>query len=136
MRPLIPLLILAALAACNAPERSAAPAVPATTADEQVEAAITVPVEPEIPPPLPTDKPAVPGIPLDRLIGLEDDMVTALIGQPALREDRAPAVVWVYEASTCRFGLLLYPDLETSDRTVLSYETDQPDSCTADMVMP
>ncbi len=61
-------------------------------------------------------------------------MVAALIGQPDMREDRAPAVVWIYEASACRFGLLLYPDLETSHRTVLSYETDQPDGCAADMV--
>ena len=136
MRQLIALLILASLAACATQQTPVTPAVPAATGDEQADVAIMAPDEPEILPPLPAERPALPTIPLDSLVGLEDDMVAALIGEPDRREDRAPATVWIYQASACRFGLLLYPDLETNRRTVLSYETDDAAGCSADMVQP
>jgi len=121
------------LAACTQAQREAAPADPDLAATQPVVTATTVPEETS-PPPLPAEKPAAPRIPLDELIGMEDEAVMALIGPPDLRQDRAPAIAWVYDNTGCPFGLLLYPDLETNRRTVLSYETDDPDSCAAAMV--
>lgn len=87
-------------------------------------------------PPLPSEKPDLPSIALEDLIGLEDDVIVAMIGEPNLRQNRAPATLWIYEYGACRFGLLLYPDLESDRRTVLSYETDGDASCSARMVAP
>jgi len=120
------------LAACTQAQQGTAPADPAVT--QTVVTTTTVPEETSPPPPLPAEKPAAPRISLDDLIGMEDEAVMALIGPPDLRQDRAPAIAWVYDNAGCPFGLLLYPDLETNRRTVLSYETDDPDSCAAAMV--
>jgi hypothetical protein len=136
MSRLTAVLLFVLLGACSQAQHVAAPSVPEPSEAEPIAETTALPEEEIAVPPLPAEKPETPKIAIDDLIGLQDDMVTALIGQPALREDRAPAVVWVYEASACRFGLLLYPDLESNHSTVLSYETEQPDACAADMVKP
>lgn len=125
-----------ALAACSQAQHATAPALPAPALPEEPAAvAMAVPEEAPAQPPTPGEKPEMPSVPLDDLIGMEDEAVMALIGAPNRREDRAPATAWIYDSSGCAFGLLLYPDLETNRRTVLSYETDDPGSCTAPMVL-
>ena len=108
-----------------------------TVVPESVEVPAPEPEAPEVPaPPLPAEKPSAPGITLDDLIGMNDEAVLAIIGEPDLRQDRAPAVAWIYDGAGCRFGLLLYPDLETDRRTVLSYETEDSATCAVPMVTP
>jgi len=62
--------------------------------------------------------------------------VLAVLGQPSLREDRSPGVAWVYDGTDCRFRLLLYPDIETNKRTVLSVETESDSPCSARLTRP
>lgn len=97
--------------------------------------------EPEAmtPPPVPSDKPEAPPLPavaLDDLVGIEDSHVLALLGNPARTQDRAPGVAWIYDGIDCRFGLLLYPDIESNKRTVLSVETEGDGPCSARLAQP
>lgn len=136
MHRVVLVLTCLVLAACSQAQHATAPVSPAPDLpDEPASVAMAVPEDVTEPPPTPGEKPEMPGVPLDDLIGMEDEAVMALIGEPSRREDRAPATAWIYDSSGCAFGLLLYPDLETNRRTVLSYETDDPGSCTAPMVL-
>ena len=134
MRQLIPLLILASLAACTSHQTPSVPAAPAGSVGLPGDEAAAIPGEPEALPPLPAERPALPSIPLEDLVGMEEESVLALIGDPDLRQDRAPARAWTYQGAACSFVLLLYPDLETNRRIVLSYEATNPEACSALMV--
>lgn len=132
---LVPICLM--FAACAQPQHATAPEIPTVDPSLKAEPAPepTAEVDAEMPPPpLPPEKPDTPSIALEDLVGLQDDVVVAMIGEPDLRQNRAPAMAWIYERGACRFGLLLYPDLETDRRTVLSYETDGDASCSAQMV--
>lgn len=136
MHRIVLVLTCLALTACSQAQHATAPALPdPAPSEESAPVVMAVPEEAPAQPPTPGEKPAMPGVPLDDLIGMEDEAVKALIGEPNRREDRAPATAWIYDGTGCAFGLLLYPDLETNRRTVLSYETDEPGSCTAPMVL-
>lgn len=125
-------LLILALAACETAPLATVPDAtddesrPAESAEETGAQETVVKV-----PPLPSEKPAIPSLPLKDLVGIEGSEVLALLGQPRLREDRSPGVAWIYDGTDCRFGLLLYPDLETNRRIVLSVETDGGPSCSA-----
>lgn len=129
--------LLLALAACNTAPLATAPNVaPVEVPQDTASAAEPVAVAP---PPVPSDKPEAPPLPaleLDELVGVEDSQVLALLGDPALTQDRAPGVAWIYEGIGCRFGLLLYPDIETNKRTVLSVETEDDRPCSARLAQP
>lgn len=130
-------VVALALVACSRPDHATAPDTPVPTVEPIVTEAAAL--EPEIPatlPPLPSDKPEVPSLPLSELVGMDDSQVLAVLGQPDRREDRSPGVAWVYDGTGCRFGLLLYPDLETDKRTVLSVETEGDGPCSARMATP
>lgn len=127
------------MAACStAPTATVSDDDAAAGNDATLEATV-VPEVPDSPPPLPSDKPEAPAlatIPLEDLVGVGDSQVLAMLGEPDLTEDRAPGVAWIYEGANCRFSLLLYPDLETNTRTVLSVETDGDAPCSAHMAQP
>jgi hypothetical protein len=65
---------------------------------------MTAPVDNGEHPVLDTD--AVPGP--ERLIGLDEDGVAALLGQPAFKRRDPPAQVWQYSDRTCILDLFLY----------------------------
>lgn len=135
---LLVLPLLLALAACNGAPRATAPDVATAEAPAEAQTAATAP-EAAAPPPVPSDKPEVPPLPavaVDELVGVEDSQVLALLGDPALTEDRAPGMAWIYDGIGCRFGLVLYPDLETNKRTVLSVETENDGPCSALLAQP
>ena len=135
---ILALPLLLALAACNTPPLATAPDVTPLEVPQDNASASTAP-EAVTPPPVPSDKPEAPPQPavaLDELVGAEDSQVLALLGDPALKEDRAPGVAWIYDGIDCRFGLLLYPDIETNKRTVLSVETESDGPCSARLAQP
>lgn len=126
-------LICLAVAACGQTRTATVPeaAVAPAAQDEAVEEASLSAEAAVVPPPVPSEKPTVPTVALDELVGLDEDMVVAMIGEPHLRENRAPATAWIYDQGSCRFGLLIYPDLESDRRLVLSYETEDDRTCPA-----
>jgi hypothetical protein len=54
---------------------------------------------------------------------LSEAQALTLLGEPAFRQDRPPARVWVYEAAECRLELAFYLDVSGSGFHVLSHKT-------------
>jgi len=78
---------------------------------------------PNQPPPAPAPALAEePGLDPRRLIGLSFAQMAALLGQPALQEERPPARAWAYNAATCVLTIFFYPDIATREFRALTYE--------------
>ncbi len=79
-------------------------------------------------PPLPRRKPKViPELTLTdvdprRLVGLDFDGTKALLGDPAVRMDQAPAKVWAYAGGGCMFNVFFFPSLDDQVFRVLAVE--------------
>jgi len=84
------------------------------------------------PPPLPARKPEVPreavaavevpDMDPDKLVGLDFERTTALLGEPALLIEEPPAKIWAYNGSSCVLHVFFYPKVGGSDFRVLTYE--------------
>jgi len=94
------------------------PPPPALPAPEPLPGRLFADRFPDVPPP-----PAVePGLDPHRLIGLSFTQMAALLGQPALQEERPPARAWTYNAATCVLTIFFYPDIATREFRALTYE--------------
>jgi len=65
--------------------------------------------------------PAPDAVPI-KLIGLDENELTALLGAPNEREDQAPGKLWRYRLANCTLTVSLYPELRTLTFRALSYE--------------
>lgn len=118
------LLVLAGCSGMNQREIATAP-TPTPSAPVREE-----PQEPAIeavdPLPLPTRKPdnLAKRTELDpeRLIGLSTFQTEAMLGIPALQDERPPAKVWTYNAKACVLSIFFYPDINTRVFQALTYE--------------
>jgi hypothetical protein len=89
-------------------------------------------------PPPPPHKPATPASPavvrvpeapepepssgFDRLIGLDQPQLTAVLGEPAKRADAPPATIWRYVGQACELEVYFYFDLQSQAMRALHYE--------------
>lgn len=70
-----------------------------------------------------------PGVlPPIRLIGLDRNATTALLGAPAAQRQVAVARVWDYRAPDCRLAVYFYLDTGRNDFYALHYEIDGPEA--------
>ena len=72
-------------------------------------------------PPVPATKPAA-GVHPEFLVGADQHQILDILGEPERREERSPAIAWIYHNGPCRLDLLLYPDLETDRWIALAYQ--------------
>jgi len=87
---------------------------------------------PDTPPPrLPDTAPSRPPEPLppprasgsfDRLIGLDQAHMVALLGAPRQRAESAPATIWRYIGRQCELDVYFYLDLQSQTLRALHYE--------------
>lgn len=106
---------------------------------EQQEAAV-----PSLPPPPPRKPPPpVPGLArlpepaepartpsagFDRLIGLDQPHLSALLGEPRQRAEAPPATIWRYFGQACELDVYFYFDLQSQAMRALHYEIRSHDS--------
>ncbi len=121
------LLTAVALAGCVAPpaqERRAADAASPSRKDA-VAAIAQAPRQqaalPPVPVPPPRERQAGVVAP-ERLVGLGEADVRALIGEPASVREEAPALVWRYASAGCGLEVFFYMDLASQTFRALSYE--------------
>lgn len=76
------------------------------------------------PPPPATHEPVPPPL---RPVGLDEETLKNLLGQPSASRDEAPARVLSFRRSECALNLTLYPDVETRVFRTLSYEVTSDD---------
>ena len=102
----------------------------------QQEAVNTLPPPPprKPPPPAPTavapvpvrlpepTTPAAPASGFDRLIGLDQPRLTALLGEPRQRAEAPPATIWRYLGQACELDVYFYFDLQSQAMRALHYE--------------
>jgi len=105
-------------------------------APEQQEAVNTLPPPPprKPPPPAPAvvapvpvrlpepTAPATPASGFDRLIGLDQPRLTALLGEPRQRAEAPPATIWRYFGQACELDVYFYFDLQSQAMRALHYE--------------
>lgn len=102
------------------------------TAAQAAEAAGVVPT-----PPPPDPKPEIPAQTAPEqlakapsshdprvLIGLDFDQASRLLGDPALREDKPPAKLWLFTGNSCSMRVFFYPTLGDTTYRVLTYEVE------------
>ena len=106
---------------------------------EQQEAAVpSLPAPPprKPPPPVPglarlpePSEPArTPSGGFDRLIGLDQQHLTALLGEPRQRAEAPPATIWRYLGQACELDVYFYFDLQSQAMRALHYEIRSHDS--------
>ncbi len=102
-------------------------------------------VAPSLPPPPPPRKPPppMPGLArlpepsepdrtppggFDRLIGLDQPHLTALLGEPRQRAEAPPATIWRYFGQACELDVYFYFDLQSQAMRARHYEIRSHDS--------
>ena len=108
------------------PDQGATPA-PTAPANEDVPvvAPVTKPVaKPK--PPVAARPPVVvkKSIEPQSLVGLGEEEMNRLLGQPRDVRNDPPAMVWNYAAGTCKLDLFFYLDLKSQDFRALAYSFD------------
>lgn len=78
------------------------------------------------PPPAPAPVPEPASPPL-RPVGMDEETLKNLLGQPSASRDETPARVLSYRRSECALNLTLYPDVESRVFRTLSYEVTSDD---------
>lgn len=89
-------------------------------------------------PPPPPRKPSTPANPavirlpeapepepstgFDRLIGLDQPQLAAILGEPTKRADAPPATIWRYVGQACELEVYFYFDLQSQAMRALHYE--------------
>jgi hypothetical protein len=71
--------------------------------------------------PAPAPEPAAPAG-LDRLIGLDQTQLAALLGEPRQTAESPPATIWRYIAEACDLDVYFYLDLQSQAMRALHYE--------------
>lgn len=81
----------------------------------------------------PAPEPARPEpVALPNLIGLDENQLTAALGAPVGREERAPGKVWHYRVANCRVAVSLFPEVHTMKFRSLAYEVTSDESAADD----
>lgn len=116
------ILMAVLMAACETPGE-------APTAEDVETADAETAADPEPSPPV-TEEAAVPPEPVidddpDRLIGLEPDALSALLGQPELIRRESPAQVWQYRGAGCVFDVVLYQEAASTRVTYVEARDDK-----------
>jgi hypothetical protein len=57
-----------------------------------------------------------------RLLGMEQDRLESLFGQPAVQRNEQQAQFWRYSLGRCQLDVFLYPDPKTGRREVAYYD--------------
>ena len=57
-----------------------------------------------------------------RLLGMEQDRVHDIFGQPAVQRNEQQAQYWRYSLGSCQLDVFLYPDPRTGRREVAYYD--------------
>jgi hypothetical protein len=112
-----------ALAACELPQQAAKEEPPAAqpAAADHVTATASVPEAPSAKPPPPGAPPPKPSVEPQSLVGLGEDEITRMLGEPRAVRNDPPAMVWNYAVDECRFDLFFYLDLKSQDFRALAY---------------
>jgi hypothetical protein len=66
--------------------------------------------------------PVAPASGFDRLIGLDQTRLTALLGEPRQRAEAPPATIWRYLGQACELDVYFYFDLQSQAMRALHYE--------------
>jgi hypothetical protein len=66
--------------------------------------------------------PTAPASGFDRLIGLDQPRLTALLGEPRQRAEAPPATIWRYLGQACELDVYFYFDLQSQAMRALHYE--------------
>jgi hypothetical protein len=83
------------------------------------------PPAPVVPVPVRLPEPPAPAAPVsgfDRLIGLDQPRLTALLGEPRQRAEAPPATIWRYLGQACELDVYFYFDLQSQAMRALHYE--------------
>lgn len=110
-------------AAATSPSVRAAAAVRAAPEPAKPVKRPAVVVKPPPPPPA-TAEPVPPPL---RPVGLDEETLKNLLGQPSASRDETPARVLSFRRNECALNLTLYPDVETRVFRTLSYEVTSDD---------
>lgn len=125
LRVLKPWLVVATvtlLAACELPNQKAEKPEPqATSAAQSDDANTTVASRPEAKPKPPPPPPPKPSMEPQTLVGLGEEEVTRMLGEPREVRNDPPAMVWNYAVNECRLDLFFYLDLKSQDFRALAY---------------
>ena len=70
--------------------------------------------------PIPLRMPDLP--PEVRLLGMEQDRLQSLFGQPSVQRSEQQAQFWRYSLGRCQLDVFLYPDPKTGRREVAYYD--------------
>lgn len=110
-----------ALAACELSQQAPKdePAPPPAAEDNGTVTA-SVPEAPSAKPP-PGAPPPKPSIEPQSLVGLGEEEITRMLGEPREVRNDPPAMVWNYAINECRFDLFFYLDLKSQDFRALAY---------------
>jgi hypothetical protein len=93
------------------PHKPPTPGAPGPPGAPATPAVVRLPDAPEPPPP--------GGF--DRLIGLDQPQLTAVLGEPVKRADEAPATIWYYTGQACDLDVYFYFNLESQAMRALHY---------------
>jgi hypothetical protein len=72
------------------------------------------------PPPIPPPPPK-PSMEPQALVGLGEEEITRMLGEPREVRNDPPAMVWNYVVNECRLDLFFYLDLKSQDFRALAY---------------
>lgn len=94
---------------------------PAPVAEDNGAATASVPAPPLAKPAPPVAPPPKPSIEPQSLVGLGEEEITRMLGEPREVRNDPPAMVWNYAVNDCRFDLFFYLDLKSQDFRALAY---------------
>ncbi|MFV3129081.1 hypothetical protein [Niveispirillum sp. KHB5.9] len=116
----------AAPAATSKPQATAQAAPPpAAPSKPEAQKPVKRVAGPKPPPAVPVE--TAPPAPSLQPIGLNEEALQKLLGQPSAIRDETPAKVLSFRRSECALNLTLYPDVETRVFRTLSYEVTSDD---------
>jgi hypothetical protein len=113
------------LAACELPnqgqqaDKSETQATSAASSDDSNTVASRPEAKPK-PAPVPPPPPK-PSMEPQALVGLGEEDVTRMLGEPRDVRNDPPAMVWNYAVNECRLDLFFYLDLKSQDFRALAY---------------
>lgn len=124
LKPWLGLAAATMLAACELTPPGQQPEEPepqTTSAPPDDAGAASVANRPEVKPKPPAPPPPKPSVEPQSLVGLGEEEVTAMLGEPKEVRNDPPAMVWNYAVNECRLDLFFYLDLKSQDFRALAY---------------
>lgn len=100
------------------PEPQVGTEAPASVEPPAEAAAVPAETKPKTPVPPPPPKPSMEP---QALVGLGEEEVTRMLGEPREVRNDPPAMVWNYAVNDCRLDLFFYLDLKSQDFRALAY---------------